>query len=299
MAWRGVHLSKAARLRMERRNLVVEPADGTGELHLPIEDLAYIIIDTPEASITGALMARMSQCAVMVMGCDERHMPAWAAMPWGLHHRQAEVTAIQLGCSLPTAKRLWQRIVTAKVNAQAATLDRVGMDGARKLRALAATVRSGDAGNIEARAASHYFHSLFPDRAFVRHAKDLPNAMLDYGYALARSGLARHLCAHGFVPSIGLHHRSLANPFNLADDLIEPYRPLVDEAVVRLLADRPTGSTLTLEDRRRMVGLLDEPVVFDGEEVTIFATFALAVQSLRQAMETRDPSLLRFPTNRP
>lgn len=299
MAWRGVHLSRAARLRVEHRNLVIEFADGGAVTRLPVEDIAYLILDTPEISISGALMSRMSQCAVMVLGCDERHMPAWSSLPWGLHHRQAEVAKLQLESSLPLRKRLWQRIVTLKIRGQADCLERLQRPGAETLLALARSVQSGDSGNVESRAAVIHFQSLIPQQGFVRHADDLPNALLNYGYSLCRSGLARFLCAHGFIPSFGLHHCSMANPFNLADDLIEPYRPFIDEAAVRLLDGRAASEPFTLDDRRALALLLEQPVSFAGDEMTLFATFALVVQSLRRALEHKDPELLAFPVSLP
>lgn len=296
MAWRGVHLSRAARLRMEHRNLVIEFAEGGAITRLPLEDIAYLILDTPEISLTGALMSHMSRHAVMVLGSDEKHMPAWTSVPWGLYHRQAEVTILQMESSLPLKKRLWQRITCLKITAQAGCLERLGRDHADTLHALSGIVQSGDAGNIESRAAVVYFQNLFPEKEFIRHADDLPNALLNYGYSLCRSGLARFLCAHGFIPSLGLHHCSMANPFNLADDLIEPYRPLVDEVAAELLGCRTRLDPFTLDDRRALTLLLEKPVSYSGAEVTLFATFALVVQSLRRAIENKEPGLLCFPT---
>lgn len=295
MAWRGVHLSRAARLRVEHRNLVIEFADSGTSTRLPLEDIAYLILDTPEVSLTGALMSRMSQCAIMVLGCDERHMPAWTSQPWGLHYRQAEVTQIQLDCTLPLKKRLWQRIVCEKIRAQADCLHALRAENADVLQALIPTVRSGDSGNVEARAAVLHFPALFPGRDFLRHADDLPNALLNYGYSLLRSGLARYLCAHGFIPSLGLFHRSMANAFNLADDLIEPYRPFVDLTAARLLGNRPSSEAITLDDRRALALLLEKPVLFHAEEMTLFASIALCVQSLRRAMVSKEPGILQFP----
>lgn len=296
MAWRGVHLSRAARLRMEHRNLVIEFADDGAITRLPLEDIAYLILDTPEISLTGALMSHMSQHAVMVLGSNDKHMPAWTSLPWGLHHRQAEVTMLQIESSLPLKKRLWQRIAGLKITAQAGCLERLGRENADVLHALAGNVQSGDTGNVESRAAVIYFQSLIPNKEFVRHADDLPNALLNYGYSLCRSGLARFLCAHGFIPSIGLHHCSMANPFNLADDLIEPYRPLVDEVAAGLFASRALTDPFTLDDRRALTLLLEKPVSFAGAEVTLFATFAFVVQSLRRAIENKEPGILTFPT---
>ena len=295
MAWRGVHLSRAARLRVEHRNLVIDFADSETAVRLPLEDISYLILDTPEISLTGALMTRMSECAIMVLGCDARHMPAWTSLPWGLHYRQGELTQLQLDCSLPLNKRLWQQIICEKILAQATCLKILNRTNVDLLRSLIPTVQSGDIGNVESRAAVIHFSSLFPDRIFNRHGDDLPNALLNYGYSLCRSALARYLCAHGFIPSIGINHHSMSNAFNLADDLIEPYRPFVDVAAAELLGSRLSSEDFCTDDRRALALLLEKPVRFDGEEITLFATFALCVQSLRRAMEAKDSKLLQFP----
>lgn len=296
MAWRGVHLSKAARLRVDHRNLLIEFKDPEGQkVRLALEDLAYLILDTPEVSLSGALLSAMSSHAVLVLGSDERHMPAWCAFPWSLHYRQGEVTRLQLGLSLPTKKRLWQRIVMEKLAAQACTLRHAARSGQTELLELAGSVRSGDPDNLEARGAALYFSRLFGNLPFRRHDDDLPNALLDYGYALFRAALARHLCAHGFLPSLGIHHHSVSNAFNLADDLIEPFRPLVDATVLRVLNERQGPDSLTTSDRQKLVAVFEQPVLFDGNEVNAFAAVPLAVQSFKRACEASDPDLLTFP----
>jgi CRISPR-associated protein Cas1 len=296
MAWRGVHLSKAAHLRVEHRNLVIEFRDETKTVaRLPLEDIAYLILDSLEVTLSGALLAAMSENEVMVLGVNDKHLPTWTSFPWGLHYRQGEVTKLQLECSLPLKKRLWQHIVQKKIHAQAWALTSFGLNQAENLLGIANTVLSGDTSNAEARAAVAYWGEFFAPRPFRRHDDDLPNTLLNYGYSLIRAGLARHLCAAGFLPVLGLHHCSMSNAFNLADDLIEPYRPIVDFFARKILSDRSSHEAFVTDDRRALTQILEANVLLNGEEMTLFASIKPVTQSLKHAMRQRDPSLLIFP----
>lgn len=296
MAWRGVHLSKAAHLRIEHRNLVIEfREEAKSVARLPLEDIAYLIIDTLEITLTASLLAAMSENEIVVIGINDKHLPAWSSFPWGLHYRQGEVTSLQLECSLPLKKRMWQHIVEKKILAQAWALDSFGLQQVDTLQSLASGVLSGDTNNQEARAAVIYWGEFFAPRSFRRHDDDLPNTLLNYGYSLIRAGLARHLCAAGFLPVLGLHHCSMNNAFNLADDLIEPYRPLVDFFAKKLLADRPSNDAFNTDDRRALTQILEAPVILSGNEMTLFASIKLVTQSLKHAIRQRDPALLVYP----
>ena len=300
MAWRGVHVSKAAHLRVELRNLVIEFRDETkSSARLPLEDIAYLILDSMEITLSGALLSAMSENEIVVLGVNDRHMPAWTSFPWGLHYRQGEVTKLQLECSLPLKKRLWQHIVEKKIHAQAWALASLDLKQADTLKSVAGTVMSGDSGNAEARAAVIYWGEFFAPRAFRRHDDDLPNALLNYGYSLIRAGLARHLCAAGFLPVLGLHHCSMNNAFNLADDLIEPYRPIVDFFARKILSKRSSDEAFVTDDRRALTQILEATVFLGSDEMTLFASIKLVTQSLKHAMKHRDPSLLVFPQLKP
>lgn len=301
MAWKGLHLSRPAYLHTERGSLSIEFRDGLepGAFRLPLEDLAWLVIDSPQVLLNSHLLSRCSDAGVMILGVDDKHMPCWTSLPWTRFHRQGEVMQLQLQASQPRKKRLWQEIVRRKLLAQAAALETLGRRKAAHLRTFAAAVRSGDPDNIEARAAQLYFRNLLPDRQFTRHAEDLPNHMLDYGYAVIRAAIARNLCATGFIPQLGLFHSGLANAYNLADDLIEPYRPFVDALAVRTLGERSSDDPFVVGDRRELVSLLDRDVIVAGETVTLFHAISLTVASLKNAMRDGDPALLAFPEPTP
>jgi CRISPR-associated protein Cas1 len=292
VAWRGLHISRPSKLRFANGQIVV--SQDAGETRLALEDLAWLVIDTPQASLTAALLSACMQAGIAIIVTDERHMPNGIALPFHTHHRQAAVAALQLGAGEGLRNRLWQSLVRRKIANQAAVLHRNGRDPTA-LHAMANLVRPGDPDNVEARAARHYWGALFS--AFVREdAGDPRNAMLNYGYAVLRGAVARALVAAGFLPSVGLHHASQLNPFNLADDIIEPFRPLVDLAVWRMT---PSGARsereMGLSDRQTLAGVLLEPAAVAAETVTVLVATEMAAASLIRVIETNSVKVLLLP----
>lgn len=169
----------------------------------------------------------LAEHGVTVLLCDEKHLPCAQVLPIDQYCRQRKLLMAQCEMGKPLKKQFWQQIVVQKIRNQASCLRLSGRDGWEELRQIAGKVLSDDSDNREAVAAALYFPALFGD-GFSRGADDPRNAALNYGYAILRACIARNLVVHGLEPCIGLHHRSELNNFNLADDLIEPFRPVVD-----------------------------------------------------------------------
>ncbi|MGC8469371.1 MAG: type II CRISPR-associated endonuclease Cas1 [Acetobacteraceae bacterium] len=292
MAWRGLHLTEPARLGLGDGQMVVDRA--AGEVRLALEDLAWVVIDTPQASLTSALLAACMEAGIALVTTDPRHTPSGLLLPFHRHHRQAEVAGWQVAASAPLRKRLWQLMVRAKITNQAGTLERCGGDG-RALRAMAGLVGSGDPDNVEARAARAYWSALFP--AFVRdNSADRRNKLLNYGYAVIRAAVARGAVAAGLLPALGLHHASAANAFNLADDLVEPFRPFVD-AVVWDLSDSGTRAEgeASLSDRRILAAIPTREARLGRERMSLLSASERVAESLVRALETGHATALRLP----
>lgn len=292
MAWKGLHLTQAARLALADNQICVK--QDAGETRISLEDLAWIVIDTPQATLSSALMAACMEAGIVLVFTDERHTPSGLALPFHRHHRQGGVARLQAEAKDSVKKRLWQTIVRAKISNQAAVLALLKHDDAITLSEIARHVEPDDPDNVEARAARFYWGRLFSD--FVRDdPSDRRNKLLNYGYAVARAGVARALVASGFVPAFGLKHDGAANAFNLADDMVEPFRPFVD-----LLAHKTTNggdktADLTLDDRRAMAGiLLVDGKIADGE-VSLLVAAEMAAASLVRALEHEKASLLELP----
>lgn len=292
MAWRGLHLSQPARLTLADNQCVITQEQG--ETRLPLEDIAWIMLDTQQASLTAALLAACMEAGIALIITDARHHPNGMALPFHRHHRQAEIAAIQIAATESLRNRLWQTIIRAKITNQAALLSMLGSQAA-PLYAMAERVTPGDPENIEARAARHYWQHLFAD--FTRQNEaDLRNAMLNYGYAIMRAAIARALVAAGLLPAIGLHHASALNPFNLADDLLEPFRPIVDAMVWRLSNQGQTSQgALTIEHRRALASVLLEPTRLAETTITALLATEQSATSLAQALDAKSAKILRLP----
>ncbi|MBN2752423.1 MAG: type II CRISPR-associated endonuclease Cas1 [Rhodospirillaceae bacterium] len=293
MAWRGLHISQSARLSLANRQLSV--TQETGEVRLPFEDLAWIILDTPQATLTSAALSACASAGIAVILTDATHTPSGVVLPFHAHHRQAEIARHQIAARAPLQKRLWQRLIQAKISNQAKALEIVGASGASPLHEMSRQVRSGDPNNLEARAARAYWNAFWKD--FRRNNDgDLRNQLLNYGYAIVRSAMARALVATGLLPAIGIHHASITNPFNLADDMVEPFRPFVDILAWRTAQNKTSASTeLTLNDRRTMAGILLESASLGAETVTMLQATERTAASLARAMETDSVTHLLVP----
>lgn len=296
MAWRGLHISQPSRLSLKSRRLVVEQEENE-PLSFPLEDVAWVLLDTPQATTSAALMAACLQAGIPVIYSDEKHNPCGVLLPFHQHWQQAGVARLQIGATAPLKKRLWQAIVRRKLENQAAVLDRAQVEGGRTLCEMRAHVKSGDLGNIEARGARFYWQRLFED--FRRHDEaDLRNAMLNYGYAVLRAGVARGLVAAGLLPAFGIHHAGAQNAFNLADDLLEVLRPVADWAAFRLSGQgrRPSEDNLTREHRQQLVGVMTEPLMIEGEQLTVLPAVDRMVASLVRAFSGDGAEALKLPT---
>ncbi len=292
MAWRGLHISQPARLTHRNTQVVVERDEDETPLTFPVEDIAWIILDTPQVSVTGALLTALAVNGVALIVPDGKHHPAGMLLSFHQHHAQSAVAHAQIAASGPLKKRLWQKIIAAKIENQAAVLRAFGSERAEGLSAMARRVRSGDPDNLEAQAARAYWSALF--ETFRRHDEDRRNGLLNYGYAVVRAALARALTASGLLPAFGLHHNSRVNSFNLVDDLLEPFRPLVDR-MARARAPEEDGDELTVADRRHMAGILAESVSIGEERLTVLAATEAVAASLVRAIDGGDASLLVAP----
>ncbi|GGB05447.1 CRISPR-associated endonuclease Cas1 [Brucella endophytica] len=291
MAWRGVHISQPSRLTFRDRQLVVAQDDG--EVSLAIEDIAWLVLDTPQVSVSGSLLSAFAEGGIAMIVPDSKHHPAGVLLPFHQHHVQAHIAHLQIGISQPLKKRLWQALVVAKIRNQATLLAHLGRPREKTLLAMAERVGSGDPDNIEAQAARSYWPDLFS--GFTRgNETDRRNALLNYGYAVIRAALARACTASGLLPAFGVHHASRSNAFNLVDDLIEPFRPFVDLAVHER-AQECENKELTVEDRRFMAAILNRSAAIGPERMTILAATEAVAMSMVRAMEHNSAALLQTP----
>jgi CRISPR-associated protein Cas1 len=252
-----------ARLSIRNGLLVVE-SGGAERAAIPCAELASVVIGHRQVTLTQSVLTELAKAGALLVTCDGKFAPASMMLPLDAHHAQAERFRRQAALPLPRKKRLWQSIVRAKIRAQASVLEVVfGND--EGLRVLVSRVGSGDSGNVEARAARRYWARLFEEGNFRRRDEDDPrNHLLNYGYAVLRSLTARAVCGVGLHPSFSLYHTNVHNPFGLADDLMEPFRPIVDLTVCRL-----GWAGLDRESKARLIGALLARYIVEEEERTL------------------------------
>ena len=290
MAWRIVQISSACKLSVRHKQLLYEPSEGEA-VTLPLEDIAVVILENKQILLTSALLSELAEYGICLFSCDGTHTPNGVYTAFGTHSRHSDIAYLQIQASEPLKKRLWQKIVKAKIRNQAKVLRRAGKKEADKLEEIAKNVQSGDTGNGEAFAAGLYWDHLFDD--FKRHDTDITNSALNYGYAVVRGVVARALVGAGLLPCFGLHHANKLNAFNLADDVIEPFRAFVDWTVVKM--DLSKKNKLEKEDKQFLVGVLTRNCSYDDEETTILKAIEQTAFSLVNALKDKEADSLVLP----
>lgn len=287
MAWRSVVINNPARLKLKHKALVVE--QDTGTVSVPMEDIAVLVIDHPQVTITSQLLSACADCQLAVITVDQTHTPNGILLSYLPHSRALKVMRQQLAMTLPHKKRLWQFIIKQKLLNQSCLLrHHKQVEIATRLEQLASRVKSGDPDNYEAYGAQIYFTALF-GREFTRNDEILSNGILNYGYSIVRSAVARSLVGYGFLPAFGLHHCNEQNAFNLADDLMEPYRPIVDGLALDLYRFVCDEEELNTSTKAKLVAILqqDTPRVESGVitgQSTLLSLIDATVISLGQCI---------------
>lgn len=286
------------RLSVANRQLVIERPN-VPKTTVPIEDLGVVVVDDQQASYTQAVFIELLNAGATVMVTGRDHLPLGLMLPLDAHHIQTQRHRAQIEASEPTRKQAWRALVSAKIEQQGRVLEYFTENDAG-LAAMARRVRSGDPDNLEAQAAQRYWPRLFGDT--FRRDRDAGgiNALLNYGYAVIRAAVARAIVAVGLIPSLGVHHRNRANPFCLADDLFEPYRPYVDLRV-KLIANEGNGDKASLEVRAwraALLSLFNETILIDDRKLPLLLAIQASATSLCE-MLTANGRKLAVPDSLP
>lgn len=283
--------SQPARLKCRDGQLVIEQ-DDTVVARTPLEEVATLVLSHSQVTITGGALAGLMANGGVAVVCDSHHSPAGMLIPIQGHHLLAERFAQQAEAPLPMRKRLWQQIVRAKIKAQSRVLTELHGDD-KGLTAFVSRVKSGDPTNIEAQAAVRYWKALFGTKEFKRRTEEHDeNRYLNYGYGVLRATTARAVCAAGLHPGLGIEHHNRYDPCPLASDLMEPFRPIVDRAVVKLIEEHGTQAELTPKVKSALLGALLDRFTIKGEERSLFDILARTASSLAQVFARKRKTLL-------
>lgn len=283
MIKRTIEISSRSYLSIKNKQLVIKQQDRQ-VAQVPMEDIGVIVLNDPSITMTQSVMVSSQQNNVALVVCDERHLPVSTLLPLAegnkLHNK---ILRTQMTIRPSTKKRLWQHIVKQKIANQAATLSKAGVN-TKPLLAMIEKVKSGDPTNVEAQAARYYWRTLFGDS--FRRDKDQEgvNALLNYGYSIIRAAVGRAIVGTGLHPSIGLFHQNQYNGLSLADDLMEPFRPWIDNKVlaIRRLQVAPE---INQETKRKLLLTLEEKVLYKSKKMPFMVSLGHLAAELKLAHE--------------
>ena len=251
------------------------------EVTKPIEDLGVVVLDNKQITITSGVLEALLENNCAIITCDSKSMPVGLMLPLYGNTTQNERFRQQLDASLPLIKQLWQQTVRMKIENQAAVLKKCASEEVKCMTIWAADVKSGDSDNLEARAAAYYWKNLFKIKGFTRDREGIPpNNLLNYGYAILRAVVARGLVASGLLPTLGIHHHNRYNAYCLADDIMEPYRPYVDELVYKILQEGMNCNELTKGLKAQLLTIPTLEVIISGKRSPLMVAVGQTTASL-------------------
>jgi CRISPR-associated protein Cas1 len=290
MLKKTVLLENKASLNTKNRQLVIKSE--TRESAIPIEDIGFIVIDHAEIYISITAMNLLVENNSCVIICNSNHLPNGMFLNLNSHHIQQEIFKNQINASVPLKKQLWQQTIIEKINNQGILLEKI-TGNKNSFDFLCSKVLSGDSTNMEGVAAAQYW-KLFFEIPFKRERfGDYPNSFLNYGYAILRAATARALSGSGLLNTLGIHHKSKYNAFALADDIMEPFRPIVDEKVFELMQTYDEQELNTVL-KSELLQILTRTVYFKDEKSPLMVALQKTASSLQECY-TGERKKIKYP----
>jgi CRISPR-associated protein Cas1 len=292
MIKRTLYFGNPAYLSKKNQQLVIRLEEKEEERTIPIEDIGVVILDHQQITITQGALLTLIENNAAVISCNETHHPIGMLLPLEGHSLQSARFRDQIEASEPLKKNLWAQTVKAKIINQGLLLKNYNKN-VNTLRELARNVTSGDTNNCEARAAAVYWRELFGENFNRERHGEPPNNLLNYGYAILRAIVARGLVSSGLLPTLGIHHRNQYNAYCLADDIMEPYRPFVDQMVKKMYdpAQSLTYSQLTTELKKELLGIATVDVYFKKDRSPLMVGMQRTTASLSRCYQQQQRTL--------
>ena len=268
---------------VERSTTVCEVIKTESVRTIPVEDIGVVVLDNKQITLTQGLMEAFLANNTAVISCDARSMPTGLLLPLSGNTIQQERFTDQINSSLPLRTQLWQQTIKAKIENQAAVLSKHTSAESKCMYVWASDVKSGDSDNLEGRAAAYYWKNLFVPYIdkFIRGREAAPpNNLLNYGYAIIRAVIARALVSSGLLPTFGIHHHNRYNAYCLADDIMEPYRPYVDELVLNIIKSGQNYEELTKDLKAQLLSIPTIDVQISGKRSPLMIAASTTTASL-------------------
>lgn len=285
MSWRTIVITKRAKLDLQLGYMVVRSDDIT---KIALNEIAILLIESTSVSLTTSLLAELTKRKVKVIFCDEKKNPSSELVGYYGSHDTSNKVRKQIAWRQQTKEAVWTEIVTEKIRKQKELLESLGKDEAKLLSQYLEQITWNDETNREGHSAKVYFNALF-GLDFTRTQDNLINAALNYGYSIILSAFTREVIANGYITQLGLFHDNMFNQFNLASDLMEPFRPLVDQQVIHMEFD-----SFEHEQKMQLVDILNQEVLIDGKVQYVNNAIKIYCKSLFDALNDDDSALVRF-----
>jgi CRISPR-associated protein Cas1 len=293
LSWRIIYIEEAEEMKLYLDNLKVVKREQ--EILIPLSDIHTIVVDNMKTIVTGRLMNKLAEYHILLVFCNELHLPNVFSLGLYSHYRVYGVLYKQLNWSQELREAMWGELIRLKIINQCSVLQYLQKDEGviQKLKGYAKDVTFGDETNREGLAAKLYFNELFGSEfRRKRDAVDSVNAALNYGYIILRACFARTMVAHGLHPAYGIGHRNQFNAFNLVDDCMEIFRPIIDLWVYMTTEE---SEYLTREMKQLLIRRLHAKITIGGQTQTVLNAIDLFIQSFIRAMNLHDTTLLVYP----
>ena len=259
MIKRTLFFSNAVCLTLKNKQLLIQNKETHEESSVPIEDIGFAIIENNQTYISIPAINALTENNAAVIFCNEKHLPFSMTLPLDCNSIQNQLFTAQIEATLPVKKKCWKEIIEQKIKNQAHVIEKYNIDSI-KLKEYSSQVKSGDTTNREAMAAKLYWDLLI-DVDWVRTREgEYPNSLLNYGYAILRAAMARALIGSGLLPTLGIHHHNKYDAYALADDMMEPYRPYIDDEVLEYTKQNPECEEITIEFKKKILNVLTRDV---------------------------------------
>lgn len=293
MLKRTIYIGSPSYLKLKDNQLKIEDAI-TKEIKgsVAIEDMGFLVLDHYQITLSHQLMIALQQHNVAIISCDDVHLPLGLMLPISGHVEHSERLKHQIQISEPLRKQLWKQTVEAKIYQQKELLRKLKLPY-ETMSGYMNEVKSGDSTNMEGIAAQYYWKTLFDD--FVRERKgDAPNNFLNFGYSVLRSMVARALVSSGLHPTIGIFHRNKYNAYCLADDIMEPYRPYIDELVVEWMRKNEATHVLDKPAKAHFLSIATKDVIINGLQRPLMTALSISTSSLCKCF-TGESRVIHYP----
>lgn len=290
MLKKSLLLENKASISTKNLQLVIKTE--TRESTIPIEDIGYLVVDHPEIYLSIPALNLLIDNNTAVIICNTNHLPNGMFLNLNSHHIQQEIFKNQINASAPLKKQLWQQTITEKITNQGILLQKITSKN-NNFEFLASKVLSGDSSNMEGVAANFYWKSFFEHNFKRERFGDYPNNFLNYGYAILRAATARALSGSGLLNTLGIHHKSKYNAFALADDIMEPFRPIVDEKVAEIMQNY-SEQELNTAIKAELLQILTRTVYFKEEKSPLMVALQKTASSLQQCY-TGERKKIKYP----